>query len=245
MSDQLPPSAEPQHQALRVRPVNRLRLARRAAAQLTDLGEDVIVEVDGEGIAREERIDGLASDFLICSLDLRIRVSLLVSGEVEGADDPVRHLSAALALLDLYPDTDAIVVVADDENLNCVIVEPYDRKNALLLPGGDRADSDRAPARGPAPLRSNVTQYLRALSPAWDAVAALPLVESSNSRQIAETAATRVLDELRHATYRVREKLDARDALSQADVDFVVDLTMRLLSGHADAVSEIQAWVDQ
>ena len=244
MTDEMRPSADPQPQSLRVRPVNRLRLATRVAAQLADLGEDVIVEVDSEGSAREARTDGLASDFLISSLDLRIRLSLLVTGEVDDADDPGSHVSAALALLDLYPDTDAIVVVADDEDLNCVVVEPYDRQEALLLPRGERAESNRAPARGPAPLRSSVAQYLRSLSPAWDAVAALPLIESSNSREIAEGAALRALADLRQMNYRVPEKLVARDALSQADADFAVGLTMRLLSGQVDVVSEIQRWVD-
>lgn len=245
MTDEVRPWADSQPPSLRVRPVNRLRLARRAAAQLADLGEDVIVEVDSEGSAREERIDGLASDFLISSLDLRIRLSLLVTGEVEDADDPGRHLSAAQALLDLYPDTDAVVIVADDEDLNCVVVEPYDRQEALLLPRGDRAESNRAPARGPAPLRSSIAQYLRSLSPTWEAVAALPLVESSGSQAIAEAAASRLLEDLRQMNYRVPEKLAARDALSQEDADFAVDLTMRLLSGQVDVVPAIQGWVDE
>ena len=228
----------------KVHPVNRLRLARRVASQLTDLGPDVSVEVDNEGGLEHPRPDGLGSDFIISALDLRLRVAMLVKGEASPHDDPAAHDIAAQRLLDIYPDTDAVAAVADDPELSTVIFEPYDRRDTLLLPSGSRVTPASGSASGAAPLRETVSQYLRLLTPSWDAVAALQVLEPTATREHARTGALAAFAELQAVSVRVPEKKVAQESLSSSDIDFAVGLALKALAGEVDVVGEIERRVD-
>lgn len=241
MNDEPPQNADP---ILRVRPVARHRLASRVASQLAELGEDVLVEVDAEASLRNDRIAGLGSDFLITSLDLRLRLALLVIGEVESPEDPRVHASSAQALLDLYPDTDAVVVVADNSDLSSVIVEPYDRRGTLLLPSGNRTSSTQGGNLEVAPVRAVISRYLRVLSPTWDAVTRLALIESENTTELAAAAAASAFADLKASSFRVPEKRAAQNLLTRADVDYAIELAMGVLRGDVDPVSNLQHWME-
>lgn len=221
-------------------PIRRLGLARRVARQLSDLAEDVLVEVAGEA-ARMVLPNSLASDFLVTSYDLEIRVSLLVSGEVDSSPSPEEHLERAQALLDLYPDTDAVVLVVGDAELTSVIVEPFDREVALRLDAG-AADGRSRARRGP--LRELVQAYLRDMSPVWSAFAALPLVESTDMAQLASTAAQDALAASKHEAVRVPEKRAAQAQLSSGHAEFVAHLCVAVVQGEADPASRIAEWVE-
>jgi hypothetical protein len=185
--------------------------------------------------------NSLASDFLVTSYDLEIRVSLLVSGEVDDSQSPEEHLERAQALLDLYPDTDAVVLVAGDADLTSVIVEPFDREVALRLDAG--AADGRSRAR-PGPLRELVQAYLRDMSPVWSAFTALPLVESADMAQLASTAARDALAANKQEAVRVPEKRAAQAQLSSADAEFVAHLCVAVVQGKVDPMDRIAEWVE-
>jgi hypothetical protein len=207
---------------------------------LTDLGTDVFLDVDSEGGLEQPRVDGLASDFIVTALDLRLRIAMLVKGEVDSFENPSAHDTAAQRLLDIYPDTDAVVVVADDASLTSVIFEPFDRRDTLLLPSGARLTPTSGATPSAAPLRAAVSQYLRLLTPSWDAVAALRVLEPSASREHAGDGASEAYREIQSARVRVREKRLAQEALRPSDIDFAVGLAVGALAGGADVAQEIE-----
>src|SRR5712691_11582246 len=104
----------------------RARLAYLAVRALSDMDPPVVVVPDVESGEVSLGPDFLPADLVVQHLDLRLRLILLIdSKDVEALSEP-SPLRAAELLLRHWPETAAVGLVANDSELSCLILEPFD-----------------------------------------------------------------------------------------------------------------------
>lgn len=215
-------------------PLARLALTRRVLAALEPLeGAEVEADVENPALpADATAMPLLRTDLLIRALDLRIRVALLPGAEAEDVDaDAV--LGSGLAMLISNPETASIVVVADDRDLTCRIIEPFDRPDAVLTAEGPESDAS-FPRGGPvAPV---LRAYLRQINPQWDPPARINPV-SAEIDTMALQVAHAALTGLQSRRKNTLEWKEARQGLSQDDASWIRDQAIAVVLNDSDAES--------
>jgi hypothetical protein len=185
--------------------------------------------------------EALRTDLIITASDLRVRVTAL-PGQDEADLNRPRTLELAMALLLNNPETAAVVVVADDDQLSARLLEPTDTPQAIISAGETRAE-DFSPTRGP--LGKVVRAYLQQVNPGWDDI---PVLASSdvNLHAEAEVLATAQLASLRSARKNTPEWRTARNSMGDRDAAWAADLALALrMKEDLDVISKIQLQIRQ
>lgn len=205
----------------------RFKLAQRVHRVLNDLEGASSARIDDEVPTRLQDHEH-RGDFLVQALDLRLRVGLLVGVSTESGT--ITELSErARALLDASPDTDAVVLVYDDEDLTSIIIEPFDRIGALTVPTGQ--PGEQTYSEGPAPLRSVLDDYLRLLNVNWQPTSVAVVAAGHDIESLAEEAAIAAIGERRRRDYRVPEKRSAQATLSDSDARWLSGVVVEIARG--------------
>ena len=215
----------------------RLRLVRKAASVLVPLeNAEVQADVENWPLAQTEvepRL--LRTDLLITASDLRLRVCAL-PGRPPKALEEADTSRAALLMLLTYPETSAVVVVADDEDLTARLFEPADGPNAVESVMASAGEGER---RGPLP--EVVRAYLRQVSSHWDVVPPLSAAHE-DFRAEARSLAAEHLDALKVSRKNTPEWRAARSSLDQADAAWAADIAIRLrLEADTDVVALLES----
>lgn len=130
----------------------------------------------------------------------------------------------ARVLLEGSPDTDAVVLVYDDDALTSVVVEPFDLNGAVTVPGG--APGLQTVSEGPDALSSVLGNYLRLLRVNWHPTPTAISAGSGDLDRLSQEAADAALNERRQKEYRVPEKQQAQAKLSSADARWIAALVL-------------------
>jgi hypothetical protein len=203
----------------------RFKLARRVQGVLGALEGVTSARIDDE-IPSKLRDEAQRGDFLIQALDLRLRLILLVGAAPTGATLSADVANRAAALLTGSPDSDAAVLVFDDETLTAVIVEPFDLSGAVTVPSG--APGLQTVSEGPGELASVLGDYLRLLRINWAPASSLGSDPATDLGRLAHDAADAAIAERKRQVYHVPEKLQAQAKLSADDTGWVADLVLEV-----------------
>lgn len=213
-------------------PVARLALTRRVVAALEPL-EGAEIEADVENPALPPAAIStprLRTDLLIRALDLRVRVALLPGADAAELNaDQV--LTEGLTMLIGNPETASVVVVADDEDLTCRIIEPFDRPDAIVTVEASES-AETLPRHGP--VATVIRAYLRQINPPWDPP---PRVRqfSQEIESVALQAARDAISALQGMRKKAPEWIRARQGLVDEDAQWVRDRAMQVVLGESDA----------
>jgi hypothetical protein len=208
------------------------RLAYTIASKLQELSPETTVVPDTESGEISIGRSYLPADFVVQHLDLRIRLVALL--KATGPDELLKseYLEGAELLLRHWPETSAVALVANDKELSCVILEPYDASSAIVAPSGQMV-RPRATHR-PLPIVMALQEYLDTRIPSWQVIPRLPeeqveLDLSAVATHAAQVAATGV----HRAGSRAQrdEKREAFREVGEADIAWAVALVERVLSG--------------
>lgn len=200
----------------------RYQLARRVKYVLDSLESVELARIDDE-IPLQLRPED-HGDFVIQALDLRLRVILLVGQQPNNRPMlEFQEAERAASLIRGSTDTDAVVLVFDDEPLTALIIEPFDVLGDFLAPTG--LPADRAPSEGPAPLADVLDRYLRLLKIVWPPWTDTPSADRLDYEEIAADGARHAASEASKKRYRVPEKAAARDSLDASDLAWIRDVT--------------------
>jgi hypothetical protein len=179
------------------------------------------------------------SDFTVQYLDVRVPLLLLLDVKDEDGFSQPELLGLAWPILKRSPETLAVALVANDEQLSTAIVEPPDSVGAITAPSGQ--------VIGPvlrhhvAPLRDALKEFFDSMVPKWEVVESLSLAdEGVDSRAISRTVAQSVAESLRAQGSRahVEEKVRSFHSINDDDVDWAVGQVAKLLAGEELQLSE-------
>jgi hypothetical protein len=206
----------------------RFQLARRVRRALEGVEGLTAIHIDDE-IPKSAQPEG-HGDFVIQALDLRVRIVLLVGSMPNTATVLTDPMSERVeAVLGASPDTDAVVLVFDDEALTSYVIEPFDILGEILAPSG-RAGF-RTTSEGPAPLAEVLTEYLRLLQINWTPWTAHTVTDPIDLRTLATEAADYAVAVAARQRYRVPEKQAARDTLDNRDSGWLANIVREAAAG--------------
>lgn len=206
---------------------SRLRMLRRASPivqQLTEHGFTVVVESERRGV----RPDDLESDLVVEYGDVRLRV-VLCPNETSPLQGSTSHDRLAHYFLDV-PDTDAIAVVSDDDELTTSVLDVYDANDPVHL---------SAPARSlAAAIATYFTENVFAVElPDFRTVLALP--SETELRERLERSIRSNFERVKAGRVRIPEKIAALDTLGPEDTRRLIACVTAVLSGETPTVSEL------
>ena len=205
--------------------VQRMRLARRVAEALLPQEGDVVLAAasTAEVLAGPVYEGSLHTDFLLTTLDLQMRVALIV-GQDRTALLNSELLKEANLLLWSNPESFACILVADDEPLTSRIVEAGDtieeRPQSAVL----------RHLRKIGPLREIVTAYLRSINPGWPEPTNVMNQNFVAFDQAAKRASLETLSVRRGARSPIPERKQARDSLSEDDAVWAAELALAAIN---------------
>lgn len=219
-------------------PLARLALTRRVVAALDPLeGADIAADVENPALPLTATSTPLLrTDLMIRALDLRIRVALLPGADASelGTDDV---LTAGLTILVNNPETASVVVVADDAELTCRIIEPFDRRDAVV--SADASETDPVSPRS-GRVGAVLRAYLQQINPTWEPpprIGPLSKEIESVALQIARTS----LAALQSKRKNTPEWREARLALDDEDAAWLRDLALSVVLRERDPEAIITA----
>lgn len=223
-------------------PFSRARLSFRVASEINQLPEHFTVVADPETQSSPFGSELPGSDFLVQQLDLRVRLYLV--DEAGDAEDLVTkgNVEVAQKILNQWPETSAVALVANDEALSAVVIEPYERDRTVQAPSGARGAVDGNLV--PAPLLTAITSYFAVNSLEWSDVPRLIDDADVQLDVMTREAAVRALDSVAQRHVQIEEKRKALDSLGPADADLVARWLSDILSGAA-SVSDILRQLDR
>lgn len=219
-------------------PVARLALTRRVVAALDPLeGADIDADVENPALPQAATSTPLLrTDLLIRALDLRMRLALLPgANSTELATDDV--LAAGLSMLISNPETASVVVVADDAELTCRIIEPFDRRDAVV--SAEASETDAVSPRS-GPVATVLRAYLRQINPGWEPPPRIGQV-STDIDAVALLVAQDSLAKLQSQRKNTPEWREARLALDDDDAAWVRDLALSIVLKERDPAAVIAA----
>jgi hypothetical protein len=203
---------------------------RRIVQEIGLMNRGALVAADEEAAS----LPDARSDLLVRVAAVRIRIAIV------GADELARLeelLLEADRLFYRFPETAAVALVADDDELSCQVVEPQDCRPAVVAPTGTRVGP--RPGRPELPLRLALTSYLDDIEPVWEepeAMAGATDREFDVGAVAAETATAvvrRLKDEASRA--RITARRAALAALGDREIEaltrLVVDVSRGRISG--------------
>jgi hypothetical protein len=210
--------------------VARVQMAYRVRQALAHQESDVLVTVvhSGDVLSGQDESETSNGDFIVTALDLRVRLLLLVgqaSDRLRAQDNLVR----AQKLLWSNPDTFACVLVADDDDLTCDVVDSNEFSSR-------RSSSERSHAMQ-GPLESTLRSFLQPFALTWDAPALLSRNLVLNLPEVAALCAQQALAERHSSRSPIPERSRARRELDSRDADRAAELALRIIAGEVELSS--------
>ena len=224
-------------------------MAYRLTNALSSLDDGTVLVPDAESNKLSGAADYQPADFVVQRLDLRIRVLLLI--DVQDGDDVSRpsNLHHAHVLLKHWPETTAVALVANDDDLTAVIVEPEEASAAIGVPSGSSITPRSA--RSALPVQTAVQGYLRSRIPEWPRLPE-PSEPGDHSliSELSEDAAQAAAADEASRRAQIPERIAARKGLGPNDIDWAVKLVEVVLSrslrvGDASQVLDAQVGSSQ
>jgi hypothetical protein len=206
------------------------RLARLVAMELAKLGPATTTVPDTESGQIEPDQTYRPSDFLLQHLDLRIRLLLILEAKTPTELNSPGYSDLAHRLLRFWPETTAVALVADDDELSCRIVEPFETQGAIGVPSGQVLETP--PSRPSFPLLSAVKSYLSSMIPVWHELP--PRLASERKMELATQAieiASDVVAAIKQRKAQIDEKKNALRNLDKSDARWAADLVKAALAG--------------
>lgn len=205
----------------------RLRMLRRVSPivqQLADHGFTVVVESERRGA----RSDDLVSDLVVEYGDVRLRV-VLCPNETRPLEGSASRDRLAHYFLDV-PDTDAIAVVSDDDELTTSVLDVYD--------ANDHVRSSASPQSLTTAIATYFTENVFAVElPDFRTVLALPS-ETELSELLAGSLRAS-FERVKTGRVRIPEKIAALDMLGPEDSTRLIECVTAVLRGEVPTVDEI------
>lgn len=203
---------------------SRLRMLRRVGPIVRRLGERgfaIVVESEHRG----PRAADMESDLVVEYGDVRLRV-LLCPGEASPLQGSASHDRLAHYFLDV-PDTDAIAVVSDDDDLSTSVLDVYDAN-----------DSNHSVPR-PRPFADAIATYFTdnvfaVELPDFRTVLALPSEAELGDRL--ERSIRSSFDRVKAGRVRIPEKIAALETLGPEDIRRLVACITGVLAGDTPTV---------
>ncbi len=206
---------------------SRLRMLRRVGPIVRRLGEHGFATVV-ESERRGAHAGDMESDLVVEYGDVRLRV-LLLPGEASPLQGSASHGRLARYFLDV-PDTDAIAVVSDDEELSTSVLDVYDANDP---------DHPSPPAR---PLADAIATYFTenvfaVELPDFRTVLALP--SEAELRERLERSVRSSFDRVKAGRVRIPEKIAALETLRPEDTRRLLACITGVLAGDTPTVDEL------
>jgi hypothetical protein len=198
---------------------------RRVTREIQRLNRGALVLADEEAA----ELPDARSDLLVRVAGVRIRVMIVGPGELS---HPQELLREADRLFYRFPETAAVALVADDEDLSCLLVEPQDCRPAVETPSGMRTGP--RPRRPRLPLLAALTSYLDEIEPVWEEPGTIVDAESDfDVAVLASETATAVVRRLKDEAARARipAKGIAFAALGEYEIEELAKLVMDVARG--------------
>jgi hypothetical protein len=210
----------------------RARLAYLAVRTLSEIKPPLVVLPDAESAEISLGPGYMPADLVVQHLDIRLRLILLIDAKtVESLSEP-SPLRAAALLLRHWPETAAVGLVANDAELSCLIVEPFDVEPSIATPGGHLLPP--TPRREALPLGDSVRNYLEIVVPSWERVPVASELAAVGYEEIAPALANQARNEIAQRRANIDEKRAALDSLGGGDVRWAAKLVFEVVSRGVD-----------
>jgi len=213
------------------------RLSFRVGAILEQLDKNFVVVPDVEANKLIPPDQVTPSAFVVQFLELRIRLILLVDAQGPADLQAQSALRSAKTVLDHWPETAAVGLVANDDELSCLVVEPEDVSPSVGVPSGvqltPRARLDTLP------LDSSIRRYIESSVPSWELFP--PETEVSiDFASTADIAARDAIAAVRGKSALIPLRVAAHRELSSDDEQWAADLIRSVLAKNlgADEIEE-------
>jgi hypothetical protein len=181
--------------------------------------------------AEEQTLHG---DFMVTTIDLRIRIQMLVGSDSD-ALSAADSVEGAQRSLWWNPDTLAWILVADNDELTCSIIEFGD-----TLPGTAKSSVIREQTRS-GPLGDTLRGYLGSIIPSWPVSSDSLQVAPLDFEGLARESAHHELGDRKQKIARIPELTGARNLLSDDDQAWAAQLAIAIIRGEATNVDEALA----
>jgi hypothetical protein len=212
---------------------------RRITRDIQRMNRGAVVLTDEEAA----ELPDAPSDLLVRVAGVRIRVMIVGPDELS---HPGELLREADRLFYRFPETAAVALVADDDELSCLLVEAQDCRPAVETPTGMRIGP--RPRRPRLPLVAALTSYLDEIEPVWEEPETMldPADRDFDVAVLAAETATAVVRRLKDEASRARipAKAFAFAALGEEEVEELAKLVMDVARGHL-AVDDIGKRITQ
>ena len=206
---------------------SRLRMLRRVGPitrRLAEHGFAVVVESERRGAHAND----MESDLVVEYGDVRLRV-VLCPGEASPLQGSASHDRLSHYLLDV-PDTDAIAVVSDDDELSTSVLDVYDANDP-----GHSAPPERPLADA---IATYFTENVFAVElPDFRTVLALP--SEAELRDRLERAVRANFERVKAGRVRIPEKIAALETLGPEDTRRIAACITGVLANDTPTVHEI------
>lgn len=204
------------------------RLAYLTVTALSRLGQDVFVLPDTETGELAPGPEFRPADLIVQHLDVRLRLILLLETSTEADLFEASHLRAAALVLRHWPETTAVGLVANDTDLPCLIVEPFDVEPTIAAPSGEALPP--TPRRMPLRVDLAVREYLDVVVPSWENVPGRIASEPFHYEEVAREVSNDVGRVMSDRRANIDEKRAALDSISRSDMTWVARLVERAVS---------------
>jgi hypothetical protein len=208
---------------------------RRITRDIQRMNRAAVVLTDEEAA----ELPDAPSDLLVRVAGVRIRVMIVGPDELSHPEELLRE---ADRLFYRFPETAAVALVADDDDLTCLLVEAQDCRPAVETPTGARIGP--RPRRPRLPLLAALASYLDEIEPVWEEPETMldPADRDFDVAVLASETATAVVRRLKDEASRARipAKAFAFAALGEEEVEELAKLVMDVARGHlaADDIGE-------
>lgn len=208
--------------------VQRMRMARRVTNALLPQQDDTVIEaVRSADVLGSPDDVGVNGDFNVTALDLRLRILMMV-GHGEGNLADGAWFLRAQQLLWNNPDTIACILVADDEQLSCRIIEFGEH----VTPTSTLSSVPRIVSRR-GKLRDTLHSYLRTIDQPWDVPPETGSMMEMDFDLIVDELSRFELESRKAKPARIPELKAARASLGGEDIAWIADHTLSLLRGES------------
>jgi hypothetical protein len=210
--------------------------AERTEALVSQLGDALAprVRVERDTTTLVSRVGGvgIVGRWIVGTFGGRVRVWLMDAGEARALEENRECLTDLNLVFRMFPDTDAVGLVADD--LSCLLVQPEDCAPQIEVPTGSLVG--RRYRRSIQPVGEAVSAFLDELHPYWDPVpafdsdAGLHIDVSAIGRELAGDA----IERQRGIGTRARKgnpKKEALLALGPKEISAIAKLVNGLIDG--------------
>jgi hypothetical protein len=185
------------------------------------------------------------SDLIVQAMDLRVRVVLAPH---ETDEDELLHeeyLKRAQSVLQAWPETAAVVIVANSDPVQAILVEPYALHDAYKLPSGDRWGA--RPTAGPITVDQLVGDYFASILPTWAPIPRLQVDADEQFQQVVAQVLRSRADQLAQETNRIRipVKRQGMQSIDEDTLEEIRTFVEQVIAGsnNRESLANLRAWL--